>query len=157
MKEKSANQSQVVMSQVMLPHQANVAGNIHGGELMKFMDSAAYAVARRHARTNVVTARVDELEFHLPIKVGELVTCTARIVFVGTSSMEIAVTVDVDNLDDDCEPRKAQTAFFTMVALDGKSHPCPVPRLAVTTEEEKAAFAAGKARYEFYKKKKAEK
>lgn len=50
-----------------MPHQANVAGNIHGGEIIKLMDSTAYATARRYARTNVVTARVDEVEFHLPI------------------------------------------------------------------------------------------
>lgn len=47
-----------------MPHQANVAGNIHGGEIIKLMDSTAYATARRYARTNVVTARVDEVEFH---------------------------------------------------------------------------------------------
>ncbi len=58
---------QVVMSQVMLPHQANVAGNVHGGEIMKFMDTAAGAAAMKYARCNCVTARVDELIFHLPI------------------------------------------------------------------------------------------
>ena len=59
--------NQIVMSQVMLPHQANVAGNVHGGEIMKFMDMAAGAVAMRYAKGNCVTARVDEIEFHLPI------------------------------------------------------------------------------------------
>ena len=62
--------NQVVMSRVMMPHQANVAGNVHGGEIMKFMDEAAYAVAMKYARCNCVTARVDELQFHLPIFVG---------------------------------------------------------------------------------------
>ena len=51
--------NQVVMSQVMLPHQANVAGNVHGGEIMKFMDMAAGACAMKYARSNCVTARVD--------------------------------------------------------------------------------------------------
>ena len=74
--------NQIVMSQVMLPHQANVAGNVHGGEIMKFMDTAAGAVAMKYAKANCVTARVDELEFHLPIFVGALVTCTASIVYV---------------------------------------------------------------------------
>ena len=66
---------------------------------MKMMDSAAYAAARRYARSNVVTARVDELEFHLPILIGDLVVCTADIVFVGHSSMEIAVNVEVEDLE----------------------------------------------------------
>ena len=154
MKEKMASDSKIVMSQIMLPSQANPAGNIHGGELMKIMDSAAYAVARRHAQSNVVTARVDELEFHLPIFVGELVTCSAEIVFTGTSSMEVAVRVEVDDLDDDLGPKKAQTAFFTMVAIDKKGNPSPVPKLIIQTDEEKVAFEEGKKRYEYYKKKK---
>ena len=78
-----------------MPHQANVAGNIHGGEIIKLMDSTAYATARRYARTNVVTARVDEVEFHLPIFIGDLVICTAQVVYVGNSSMEIVVIVEV--------------------------------------------------------------
>ena len=60
-------QHKIVMSQVMLPHQANVAGNVHGGEIMKFMDMAAAAVAMKFSKGNCVTARVDELLFHLPI------------------------------------------------------------------------------------------
>ena len=58
---KSSLESRLVISEVMMPSQANVAGNIHGGEIMKLMDSTAYATARRYARSNVVTARVDEL------------------------------------------------------------------------------------------------
>lgn len=80
--------NQVVMSQVMLPHQANVAGNVHGGEIMKFMDMAAGACAMKYARSNCVTARVDELVFHIPIFVGALVTCTANIAYVGNTSMD---------------------------------------------------------------------
>lgn len=154
MREKLASASVIIMNQVMLPSQANANGNIHGGELMKLMDSAAYVVARRHAQSNVVTARVDELEFHLPIFVGELVTCTAQIVFAGKSSMEVAVTVEVEDMDSDEGPKKAQTAFFTMVALDKKSRPNEVPKLITTTQEEKDRFEEGRKRYESYKAKK---
>ena len=81
-------QNKLIISQVMMPNQTNPSGNIYGGDIMKMMDSAAYAVTRKYARCNVVTARVDELEFHLPILVGDLVTCTAEIVFaVFTSTM----------------------------------------------------------------------
>lgn len=64
--------NKIVMSQVMLPHQANVAGNVHGGEIMKFMDMAAAAAAMKFSKGNCVTARVDELQFHLPILSGLL-------------------------------------------------------------------------------------
>ena len=138
----------VIMSQVMMPSQANVAGNVHGGEIMKMMDSAAYAAARRYARSNVVTARVDELEFHLPILIGDLVVCTADIVFVGHSSMEIAVNVEVEDLEHEGKPQRALSAYFTMVALDRNSRPKNVPPLLLLTEEERAAFEDGKRRYE---------
>lgn len=155
MTDKTITYSYTVMSQVMLPSQANQAGNVHGGEIMKFMDSAAAVVARKHARTNVVTARVDELEFHLPIFVGELITCKAHLVYVGTSSMEVSVTVEVEDLMTDQPPKTALTAFFTMVALDKKGRPLPVPRLKLEKPEEKNCFEEGRKRYESYKKKKA--
>ncbi|MDO4196888.1 MAG: acyl-CoA thioesterase, partial [Prevotellaceae bacterium] len=72
MHKKINVKNQLSLSQVMLPAQANVAGNVHGGEIMKMMDASAAAVAQRYARGNCVTARVDELQFHLPIFVGAL-------------------------------------------------------------------------------------
>ena len=154
--KKCSSESKLVISEVMMPNQANVAGNIHGGEIMKLMDSAAYATARKYAKSNVVTARVDELEFNLPIFVGDLVTCTAQVVFVGKSSMEVAVTVDVEDLECDgyqCR-KKALSAFFTMVSLDKKGKPNLVPELILDTSEEIAAFEEGKQRHEDYKLKK---
>ena len=135
----------------MKTQQGNGEGNIHGGEIMKRMDSAAYATARRYARTNVVTARVDELKFHLPIFVGDLVMCTAQVVYTGKASMEVAVLVDVEDLETDGKKR-ALTAFFTMVALDKKGRPTQVPSLVCETEDEKKAFEEGKIRYESRKK-----
>ena len=123
--------SRIVISEVMMPSQANPNGNVHGGEIMKLMDSAAYAAARRYARSNVVTARVDELEFHLPIRIGDLVVVTADIVYVGHSSMEVAVNVIVEDLDDGGDPP-----------------------LTLDTEEARAAFEEGKRRYEAHKARK---
>jgi acyl-CoA hydrolase len=144
----------LVISQVMMPSQANPNGNVHGGEIMKMMDSAAYAASRRYAHTNVVTARVDELEFHLPILIGDLVVCTAEIAFVGHTSMEVSVNVEVQDIERGGDSQRALSAFFTMVALDRNARPCPVPPLQLDTEESKAAFAAGKRRYEAYKARK---
>ncbi len=133
-------QNKLIISQVMMPNQTNPSGNIYGGDIMKMMDSAAYAVTRKYARCNVVTARVDELEFHLPILVGDLVTCTAEIVFVGHSSMEVTVNVDVEDLDQEGKPQRALTAYFTMVALDRNSRPKAVPPLIIDSEEARRAL-----------------
>ena len=146
--------SRIVISEVMMPSQANPNGNVHGGEIMKLMDSAAYAAARRYARANVVTARVDELEFHLPIRIGDLVVVTADIVYVGHSSMEVAVNVIVEDLDDGGTPQLALSAYFTMVALDRNARPKAVPPLELDTEEARAAFEEGKRRYEEHKARK---
>lgn len=148
MQTKTIGDSAVDISMVMLPHQANVAGNVHGGEIMKLMDNAAYVVAHRHARSNVVTARVDELTFHQPIYVGNLVNCHAHLSFVGKSSMEVSVVVEVEDLFKDAPRKCALTALFTMVSLNAGGHTCAVPALELTTDAERVRFEEGKLRYE---------
>ncbi|MDR3349916.1 MAG: acyl-CoA thioesterase [Acidaminococcales bacterium] len=148
--EKTSSSSRIVISEVMMPSKANVAGNIHGGEIIKLMDSAAYVSARRYARSNVVTARVDELEFHLPIFIGDLVICTAQVVYVGKSSMEVTVSVEVEDIENGT-PQKALSAFFTMVAIDKKGKPHILPELIIETESERWAFTEGKKRHEEHK------
>lgn len=140
--------TKLIMSQVMLPSQANVAGNVHGGEIMKLMDTAAGAAAKKYARCNVVTARVDELQFHLPIFVGALVTLTATVAYVGRTSMEVIVTVDVEDLESEQEPKRALSSYFTMVALDKAGRPREVPALKPETEEEKVLYDEIKRRRE---------
>ena len=140
--------TRIVISEVMMPPQANPHGNVHGGEIMKIMDSAAYAAAHRYARSNVVTARVDELVFHLPILIGDLVICTADIVYVGHTSMEVAINVDVEELEQDGGPQHALSAYFTMVALDRNGRPKPIPPLSLDTEEARRAFDEGRRRHE---------
>jgi acyl-CoA hydrolase len=147
---KTSSSSKVVISEVMMPSKANVAGNIHGGEIIKLMDSAAYVSARRYARSNVVTARVDELEFHLPIFIGDLVICTAQVVYVGKSSMEVTVSVEVEDIEN-VIPQKALSAFFTMVAIDKKGKPNILPELIIETDGERGAFMEGKKRHEEHK------
>ena len=144
---------QVVMSQVMLPHQANVAGHVHGGEIMKFMDAAAGAVAMKYARGNVVTARVDELVFHLPIFVGALVTCTATITYVGNSSMDVYVRVDAEDMESSNGPEKALSAHFTMVAMGKNGRSQKVPPYTPETEDEIRMYEESKALVEARKAK----
>lgn len=138
--------NQIITGQVMLPHQANVAGNVHGGEIMKLMDTAAGAIAMKHCKANCVTARVDELQFHLPIMVGDLVTCTASIVYTGITSMEIFVNVESEDLESTSGPERALSAFFTMVSMGKNGRPQPVPAYTPETEDEKKMYEESKAR-----------
>ena len=149
---KLVNHSQVIMSNVMLPQHANQAGNVHGGEIIKLIDSAAGVVAQRHARTNVVTARVDELEFLHPIRIGNVVTCYGKLTFVGKSSMEVSVTVTVEDVSKDEPAKTALTAYFTFVALDDKGKAQQVPPLELANEEERCLFEEGRQRYLDYKR-----
>ena len=146
--------TKIYLSEVMMPSQTNPSGNVHGGELMKMMDSTAYAAARKYSRSNVVTARVDELEFHTPILIGDLVTCTAEVIYVGHTSMEVAVNVEVEVLEAEQGPQHALSAYFTMVALDRNGRPMAVPPLELETEEAKAAFEAARKRHELYHERK---
>lgn len=134
--EKIETKNQIVLSQVMLPFQANVAGNVHGGEIMKMMDAAAAAAAQRYARGNCVTARVDEIQFHLPIFVGALVTCTASLVYAGRTSMEVHVYVESEDLESATGPEMALSAMFTLVSMGKNGRPQPVPKYVPETEDE---------------------
>jgi acyl-CoA hydrolase len=148
---KSATSSVSSLSSVMLPSQANPAGNVHGGEIMKLMDTAASVTAMRHCKRNVVTVRVDELIFHEPIYVGNLVTVISKLTFVGKSSMEIKVEVWVEDMKSEKECHIAQTAYFTFVALDDDNNPVKVPGIFPTTPEELKLFKKGEERYLKYK------
>ena len=143
----------VNLTQIMLPHQANVAGNVHGGEIMKMMDTAAGAVATKYSKANCVTARADELQFHLPIFVGALVSCTATVVHTGRSSMEVYVYVTSEDLSSDIGPQKALSAYFTMVALSRNGKPQNVPAFEPETDEEKELSCQAKQRVQAFKEK----
>lgn len=151
MQEKTVEQSKTSIGSLMQPEQANIHGNVHGGEIMKLMDNVAGIAAMRHARINVVTARVDKMEFHQPIHIGNLVTCTGHLTFVGKSSIEVLVKVFVENLAKEDPAKLALNAYFTMVALDESGKPVQVPPLKITTAEEQKLFDEGQQRYLSYK------
>ena len=152
LKSKTVDQSKVSVGHLMQPDQANIEGNVHGGEVMKLMDSCAGIVARRHSRRNTVTAMVDELEFMEAIHVGELVTCYGQLTYVGKQSMEVLVTVTVEDLQLSQPPKVALTAYFTMVALDINGDPTAVPELELRTDEERRLYEEGEKRYLRHKK-----
>jgi acyl-CoA hydrolase/ferritin len=150
-KERTVGHSSVVMAQLMLPHQANLAGYVHGGEIMKIMDNAAGVVAARHAHTNVVTVRADNIFFLKPVRVGDVLLVHASLTFVGHSSMEIRVEVETENAAQE-KRQKALTAIFIYVSLDKTGKPAEVPPLLITTEEEEKLFEEGRQRYEARRK-----
>ena len=150
---RTVGHSTIDMAQLMLPEQANPAGYVHGGELMKMMDNAAGVVACRHARTNVVTANVEEINFHHPVHVGDLVLINAQISFVSRSSMEVRIKVETEDLPTGFRLR-ALTAYYNMVALDADGKPAQVPSLIISTEAEEKLLNEGLARYENRRKKK---
>lgn len=151
---KRIYESRSILSEVMLINKANPAGKVHGGEVMKMMDSCAGVTAARHARMNAVTVRVDEMVFHQPVLVGQLVICESHLVFVGKTSMEVKVALKVEDLRCEAPPKVALTAFFTFVAIDEMGRPAEVPGIILGTDEEKQAYEEGKNRYLDYKKKK---
>ena len=145
--ERTTGHSSMTLVQVMYPHQGNIAGNVHGGEIMKMMDTAAGVVAARHAHSNVVTAKVEELNFLRPVHIGELVFAHARLVFVGRTSMEVRVEVETENLVTE-KRHKALTASFIYISLDQTGKSIPVPPLLITTEEGERLFEEGRKRHE---------
>ena len=134
-KGKKVSESAVVMAQVMNPQDANPAGNVHGGVIMKLIDSAAGAVGARHARGNVVTASIDRLDFHHPVYIGDLLTLRASLNMVGRTSMEVGVRVEAETLGTG-EKRHTSSAYLTMVALDKGGKPLELPPLALESDGE---------------------
>jgi uncharacterized protein (TIGR00369 family) len=147
MEGKRVRESMVVMAQQMNPHDANPAGNVHGGVIMKLIDTAASVVAVRHARFNTVTASIDRLDFHNPVFVGEFVTLRASLNLAGRTSMEVGVRVESENLMTS-ERRHTASAYITFVALDRNGQPTLIPPLIVESDEEKRRTREAKARRE---------
>jgi acyl-CoA hydrolase len=137
--------SRATISQIMLPTDANPQGNVQGGIIMKLVDEAGAIVAVRHSRSNVVTVAVDSMIFLSPIYVGNLVTLTASLSYVGRTSMEVEVLVEAE---DPMTGEKTHTnsAYVVYVALDEKGQPCEVPPLIAETDEERERLARGAKR-----------
>ena len=139
--------STVEMTELVLPNDTNLLGNLLGGKLMHWMDIACGMAASRHSNHGVVTAAVDNLIFHHPIKLGELVNLKACVTWTGRTSMELLVRVYAENTETG-EVKLANEAFFTFVALDKTGKPCPVPQLVPQTAEEKHLFEQAAVRRE---------
>ena len=136
MEGKKVSESRVIIAQAMNPENANPAGNIHGGDIMKLIDTAGGVSATRHSRKHVVTASIDRLDFHYPVYVGDLLTLKASVNYVGKTSMEIGVRVESENLITG-EKRHTGSAYLTFVALDANKRPVQLPSLILETDEDR--------------------
>src|SRR5512136_504768 len=145
MNGKPVNDSSVITAQMMIPQDANPAGNVHGGVVVKIIDEAAGVVAARHSRSNVVTASIDRMDFHHPIFVGDLLFFKASLNYVGRTSMEIGVRVEAENLMTGVV-RHAASAYLTFVSIDPKGKPIPAPPLILETEAEQRRNCEAKSR-----------
>ena len=135
MEGKKVKDTSVIMSHAVSPQDANVAGNVHGGVIMKHIDTAAGVVAVRHARCNAVTASIDRLDFHNPAFIGELLTIKASLNLVGKTSMEIGARVEAENHFTG-EKRHIASAYLTFVALDENHQPKEIPPLILEDADE---------------------
>lgn len=142
---KPVSASRTVMSRAMLPSDANPFGNVHGGEVVKLIDSCAGAAAQRHSRSRVVTARIDELSFLAPVYVGDLVTAMASVNDVGSRSMEIGVRVEAENTLTGTTVH-VSSAYLVFVAIDTDGRPIPVAPVIAETDDERRRMAAAKER-----------
>jgi acyl-CoA hydrolase len=132
---KPASESAALLARWMGVGDANTGGNVHGGTIMKLADEAAALAAIRHSRRRVVTAAMDQMNFLVPIYLGELVTRNATVNAAWRTSMEVGVRVEAENPHTG-EVRHTNTAYLTMVALDEDGHPTPVPPVIATTPTE---------------------
>ncbi|GAB4255626.1 MAG: acyl-CoA thioesterase [Deferrisomatales bacterium] len=146
-KGRRVSETRVEVAEMMQPHHANPAGNVHGGVVMKMIDDAAGVVAVRHARGNAVTASIDRLDFHAPVYVGNLVVLKASLNCVGRTSMEVGVRVEAEDLRTG-EVRHTASGYLTYVALGRDGKPRPVPPLILETDEDRRRCEAGKRRRE---------
>ncbi len=144
---KCASDSQVTLSQQMMPSDANPLGNVHGGHIMKLVDEAGGLAAMRHARRPVVTIAVDSMSFLSPVKVGHLLTLRSSVNWVGRTSVEVGVRVEAENPITG-EITHTNSAFAVYVALDDEERPCPVPPLILESEEEKRRWTEAAKRQE---------
>ncbi len=142
---KSAAESQMTLSQQMMPSDANPLGNVHGGHIMKLIDEAGALAAMRHARRPVVTITMDSVSFLSPVRVGHLLSLRGSVNWVGKTSLEVGVRVEAENPITG-EIMHTNSAYAVYVALDDQGKPCSVPPLVLESDEERRRWTEAEAR-----------
>lgn len=146
-KFKTAKESQVSITQLMLPSHSNFGGKVHGGHILNLMDQIAFACASKHSQCYCVTASVNRVNFLNPIDVGELLTLKASINYTGKTSMVVGVRVESENITSG-KKKHCNSSYFTMVAKDENGKSVPVPGLLIENEQGIRRFSRSKQRKE---------
>lgn len=139
MQTKKPADSLTIMTEIVLPNDTNVFGDLMGGRLMYWMDIAAAIAAQKHCNAPVVTASVDNISFENPIKLGNTVHIEAKVSRAFNTSMEVHLKVWGEDFQHQYK-YKSNEAYYTFVALDPNRNPRPVPQLVPETDEEKRLF-----------------
>ena len=144
---RPARLSRTEIVQVMELSDVNLAGNVHGGGIMRLADTAAGLAAGRHCGQRVVTAAMDEMTFLEPVLMGDILHVEAIVSEAFTTSVEVAVRVEVETVAHG-DHRHVSSAYLVFVALDENGRPAPVPPLITETEEERVRQAQANVRRE---------
>ena len=139
MNAKTPASSLTIMTELVLPNDTNVMGNLMGGRLMYWMDIAAALSAQKHCSSPVVTASVDNISFENPIKLGNVVHIEAKVTRAFNSSMEVHMKVWGEDLTQHFK-YKSNEAYYTFVALDPHKKPKAVDPITPETDEDKRLF-----------------
>lgn len=139
-KFKTAKESRVSITELMLPSHSNFRGKIHGGHILNLMDQIAFACASKHSQSYCVTASVNKVDFLNPIEVGELVTLKASVNYTGRTSMVVGVRVESENITSG-KKKHCNSSYFTMVSKDAQGKNLPVPGLYVNDAQGIRRFA----------------
>ena len=140
MNYKNIEDSQLTMTQLMLPSHSNFRGYIHGGYVLSLMDQVAFACASKHSGNYCVTASVNKVDFLNPIEVGDLLTLKASINYTGRTSMVVGLRVESENINTGIT-KHCNSSYFTMVAKDKNGNTTPVPGLILNSENAIRRFA----------------
>jgi uncharacterized protein (TIGR00369 family) len=144
---KKVVDSQITMTQLMLPSHSNFSGKIHGGYVLNLMDQVAFACASKHSGHYCVTASVNKVDFLNPIEVGELLSLKASVVYTGRTSMVVGLRVESQNIQTGVV-KHCNSSYFTMVAKDETGNNVPVPGLVLDTPDSIRRFARSMKRQE---------
>ena len=139
-KFKKIKESQVTITELMLPSHSNFSGKIHGGHILNLMDQIAFACASKHSGNYCVTASVNKVDFLNPIEVGDLVTLKASVNYTGRTSMVVGLRVESENIRTG-EIKHCNSSYFTMVAKDNDGKSVPVPGILLETKSEVRRFS----------------
>ena len=147
MKKKTVQNTHVIMHELILPNDTNLLGNVLGGRVMHLMDMCAAMSAYKHARTAVVTASVDRLDFLAPAKMGEIMILKSSVNYTGKSSMEVGVRIESENPKTG-DIYHTSSAYLTFVSLNDNGKPQRVENIKPENDIEIRRFKEGKVRHE---------